>query len=351
VTQQVADFKDFSIIDVPAANISTLKIDQNAIDKISSLAHVDKVVSVTNLAGRVQKQESASTAETIIIGADKDYWDLAGIAADAGKLPEANDEILVNKSVIRMISENEENIIGKNINLVFVIPKELQAGNAVSTRTTEPIPLKVVGISNGEQFPTAIVSQRQLMANGVATFSALKIQVDNRRNVEALRKQLENAGFSTEYIGDTVSEISQVFSFFRVILAAFGIIALIVASLGTFNVLTINLLERIREIGLFKALGMKNKDIYKLFLAESLIIGTCGGFLGLIMGWALGRFINYILYLLAVKTHVEPVSIFVTPWFFAFAVALFAIFVGFITGWYPSKRAVKTDPLDALRYE
>jgi len=45
------------------------------------------------------------------------------------------------------------------------------------------------------------------------------------------------------------------------------------------------------------------------------------------------------------------VSVFTTPWKFALSVAIFSLFVGFLTGWYPAKRAVRLDPLDALRYE
>jgi ABC-type antimicrobial peptide transport system permease subunit len=148
-----------------------------------------------------------------------------------------------------------------------------------------------------------------------------------------------------------VSEISRVFSLFRVILGIFGLIALIVAALGAFNTLTISLLERIREVGLFKALGMRNKDIYKLFLTESLFIGIFGGTLGLILGGFLGQGINVILKFMAQRAHAEAIPLFITPWFFALGVALFSVVVGFLTGWYPSKRAVKIDPLDALRYE
>ena len=121
--------------------------------------------------------------------------------------------------------------------------------------------------------------------------------------------------------------------------------------MGTFNTLTISLLEKIKEVGLFKALGMRNKDVYKLILSESLIIGVLGGIIGLALGWSVGQIVNEILSYLAHKSSAEPISLFLTPWVFAVGIALFSIVVGFLTGWYPSKRAVKIDPLDALRYE
>lgn len=135
------------------------------------------------------------------------------------------------------------------------------------------------------------------------------------------------------------------------ILGAFGLIALIVASIGTFNTLTISLLERTREIGLFKALGMRNRDVYKLFLSESLIIGFLGGILGVAVGILAGMGIDALIALYAHKTGAENIVIFTTPWVFAAGTAGLSLVIGFVTGWYPSRRAVKMNPLDALRYE
>jgi len=351
VTAQVADFDAFTIIDVPSANISTIKIDDSSIEKIQSLGHIKKITPVTNIAGRIKKQDNSSTAETVITGAVADYWDLAGFSTEKGKMPEKADEIALNQSALNLIGEDKNNVIDKTVNLEVIIPAELQESQANGMKVTDGIPLKVVGILKDDQSPVSYVYLDALKNEGAVKFSSLKLKVDSRDNVEALRKQLENNGFSTEYVGDTVSQISQVFTFFRAVLAAFGLIALVVAALGTFNTLTISLLERIREIGLFKALGMRNKDVYKLFLAESLLIGVFGGIVGLILGFCAGQAINVTLGFLAERSNAERISIFITPWFFSLGIALFSISVGFLTGWYPSKRAVKINPLDALRYE
>lgn len=352
VTNQVANFDAFTTIDVPSANISTFRLDDTAIDKVSSFAHVAKIAPVTNLAGRIKKSESASTAETIIIGADQDYWKIAEVISDsAGKMPETKEEVSLNKAALNLIGESSDNVIGKTIDLDIIIPAEFRDNPTDGMKVANQVPLKIVGILSDNKSPAVYTTSDFLKSQGVAKYSSLKLKVDDKDNVEIVRKQLENIGFSTEYVGDTVNEISQVFSLFRVILAAFGSIALIVAALGTFNTLTISLLERIREIGLFKALGMRNRDVYKLFLTESLIIGLLGGILGMALGYSLGCIINCVLSALASKANTETIKIFVTPWFFTIMIAFFSVVVGFITGWYPSKRAVKIDPLDALRYE
>jgi putative ABC transport system permease protein len=74
------------------------------------------------------------------------------------------------------------------------------------------------------------------------------------------------------------------------------------------------------------------------------VLGACGG-LGI--GWAANTFITR----LAVQNHSDPVQIFYTPLNFIMYMVIGSIVVGFVTGLYPSYRAIKTNPLDALRYE
>ena len=75
-------------------------------------------------------------------------------------------------------------------------------------------------------------------------YSQFKVEVDSKDYVPAVRKQIENMGLKTQYVGDTVEQINQVFNVFRGILAAFGLVVLFVATLGMFNTLTISLLVR-----------------------------------------------------------------------------------------------------------
>lgn len=350
VTSQVANFNAFTVVDVPAANLKTLKLDDATIDKIKKLGHVEKITPVINLAGRVKKEDGASAAETVIVGAESDYWKLAEIYTEKGQLPQKNDEAAINQAAISLIGETNETALGQKLSLDVIIPKELRKPDE-DLKIAEGVKVKISGILKDNKAPLVLVPQAVLTEAGTAKYSSLKLKVDKRDNVAALRQQLENIGFSSEYVGDTVNEIAQVFSLFRAILAAFGLIALIVAALGAFNTLTISLLERIREVGLFKALGMRNRDIYKIFMAESLIIGISGGVLGLVVGEIFGYGTNIVLSYLAQRAGTEAVSVFSTPLIFALSVALFSIIVGFVTGLYPAKRAVKLNPLDALRFE
>ncbi len=305
VTNQVANFNAFTIIDVPAANIKTIQIDQKVIDRIQQFGHVKTVAGVANIAGRIRKSDGTSTAETVIVAAKDDYWKLADINIDKGSLPQRADEVVVNQSVLSLMGENYDQAIGKDIKLDLIISAELRTNTSDGLKLVENSNVKIVGLSKDSKSPVVYSSSDLLIQNEGTKYSSLKVKIEKKDYVEVIRKQIENIGFSTEYVGDTVNEIAQVFSMFRAVLAAFGLIALIVAALGTFNTLTISLLERIKEVGLFKALGMRNVDIYKLFLAESVIIGVSGGLLGLAIGIGLGHGINLFLSFLATEGEVR----------------------------------------------
>jgi putative ABC transport system permease protein len=103
--------------------------------------------------------------------------------------------------------------------------------------------------------------------------------------------------------------------------------------------------ERIREIGLRKAVGAKRRDILIQFLVEAATLGLCGGALGIGLGWII----------------VKIMSVIATNAGFAFAATLpgyaialavsVAIFIGLITGLYPAIRAARLDPIESLRHE
>jgi putative ABC transport system permease protein len=115
--------------------------------------------------------------------------------------------------------------------------------------------------------------------------------------------------------------------------------------------MTIALLERTRDIGIMKAMGVKDRDVSCIFLFESALIATSGGVLGVVGGWLTSKVVNMIVNILAKSVGGEPQKLFSMPIVFSMGIIIFSIIVGIGTGFYPSKRASKLNPLDALRYE
>jgi putative ABC transport system permease protein len=117
-------------------------------------------------------------------------------------------------------------------------------------------------------------------------------------------------------------------------------IGVIVGGIVIMNIMLMSVTERTFEIGIRKSVGAKRGDIQRQFLAESVVLATTGGLLGILTGWALAQ-------LVAV---VSPMPARVTLWSITLALALGAG-VGVLFGVYPARRAARLDPIIALRNE
>ncbi len=356
VTSQVANFEAFTIIDVPSANLKTGKINVEAIERIKKIGHVSSVNEVVDLAGRVRLDSQTATTETVVVSAPEPYYKLADTVLSRGKwfAADSTNEVAVNRSLAGLLgfSEKPEDIIGKKIVLDAIIPSDLRAADMTEGAIVKPgIELKVIGLNPDDTNPILYAPLALAESAGAINRTSLKLQIDDRKSIPAVRKAIENIGFSTEYVGDTVDQITQVFALFRIVLGGFGFVALLVAALGTFNILTISLIERIREVGLLKTLGMKRRDIFRLFIAESLTIGALGGISGILAGNIVGWGMNEALRVLALRAGADTVTIYYSPISFVLIVGLGSLLVGFLTGFYPAYRAIKTSPLDVIRYE
>ena len=127
---------------------------------------------------------------------------------------------------------------------------------------------------------------------------------------------------------------------FNVVLGAIASISLIVGGIGIMNIMLASVLERIREIGVRRALGATQKDVLFQFLAEAVLISVAGGVAGIIIGVALSLGIEQFA---GIQTLVSGLSVFV-----AFGVSLS---VGVVFGIVPAYRAAQQDPVVCLRYE
>ena len=84
-----------------------------------------------------------------------------------------------------------------------------------------------------------------------------------------------------------LSLLTSIFSLLQLFLGGIAAISLLVAGIGIMNIMIVSLIERTREIGILKALGMKSRTVLTIFLGESVIIGLIGAVIGIILGWIL----------------------------------------------------------------
>jgi putative ABC transport system permease protein len=156
-----------------------------------------------------------------------------------------------------------------------------------------------------------------------------------------------------------LNTLSSVFSVIELFLSGIAAISLLVAGIGIMNIMIVSLMERTREIGILKALGMKSHTVLLIFLGESVIIGLLGAIIGVASGWGLanvvaialgggGRLRNQVPQTGSFGTMaINPV---LTPTVTLLAL-VFGIGVSVIFAIYPAWRASKLKPVEALRYE
>jgi putative ABC transport system permease protein len=129
----------------------------------------------------------------------------------------------------------------------------------------------------------------------------------------------------------------------------------VAAGLGTFNIMTISVLERVREIGILKAIGMKDRGVLALYLSQGLILGILGSGIGIILGAAIAHIIP-ILLSGGARINVSGQNVLstytptVTPTYILMSVTI-AVLVAVVSSAYPSWKAAKMNPVEALRYE
>ena len=182
-------------------------------------------------------------------------------------------------------------------------------------------------------------------------YPTVNIRARRATEVERICQQIEKMGYKYSSLQKQFKEITTFFLILNSILGAIGAIALLLACLGIANTMITSVLERTKEIGIMKAVGAKNKDIRNLFIAQTGIIGFCGGVLGVLLGWSVTKIIQPIMNLYMVKHGGGAEDLFYLPlWLIAGAI-VFAVIVSILAGLYPARRAVRINPVQALRYE
>jgi putative ABC transport system permease protein len=177
----------------------------------------------------------------------------------------------------------------------------------------------------------------------VANESETQTVIDN---ITALLRSRHNLTASAEddFTIQSVQEIAQTLSetigTLTILLGAIAAISLLVGGIGVMNIMLVSVLERTREIGIRKALGARDTDIWGQFLIESAFLTFAGGIIGVALGWVISYIVN----------RTGFTSTLVTPDIVILAVGV-SVGIGLFFGFYPAWNASRLNPIEALRSE
>ncbi len=208
------------------------------------------------------------------------------------------------------------------------------------------------GQSQDNYIAIPITNYLQKFSNKWTTLS-INVEAASEKDYDKTREEVigimrtirkVKAGEDNDFELETNDEMIETFSGFtggiKLFALSVSIIALVVAGIGIMNIMLVSVTERIKEIGIRKAIGATKRDILTQFLMEAVFLSEFGGVVGIIMGIGAGNLVSFIFNIPAV-----------IPFDWAIIGLLVCSVIGIGFGIYPAWKAAQLDPIESLRFE
>jgi len=341
-------------------------------ENISKLENVKTSIAIIQRVGSVRF--GAGVRNTTIVGVDfAKYVDIYGstFVAESGDIPPdpVSEAVVVGKRVsdpwknetILCNANDTAEIIWTNVT-ARPLTDETYMGNV--TAVLKEIGGFGVGGPSDSSVYIPISKAQTFFGTDECDMIIVKLKSSDKAAIdaasEAIRKLPQfNGEVSVMSATAVLNLLSSVFSIIQLFLAGIAAISLLVAGIGIMNIMIVSLMERTREIGILKALGMKSRTVLLVFLCESVIIGLIGATVGIASGWVLANVVAIVFHgggggifmgNQAAGTGGMTITPVLTPTVFLGAL-VFGVGVSVVFALYPAWRASKLKPVDALRYE
>lgn len=298
--------------------------------------------------------------EYITLDGDKKYAVQLGMLSEgmtqkteAGKTISGKGQIVIPLGLARTLDSEIANLVGKTATIAYK-----DADQVMKT-----LDLQIVGVAtkgfmtNTNSFvdtETAhrIYNEQRRGDKDASKFFRYSVQTDpmDEKALEEMKQKLDEKGFEATTIADRRKRTYDAIGIFKIAMSLVAMIALLAASFGIINTLVIAVLERTKEIGLQKALGMGRGRVFMIFSLESILIGFWGALLGILGGMLIGTAISqYLIRAYAASFEGYTLFVFTLP-SMAIVMGLVCV-IAFLAGVMPAFRASRLNPIDALRYE
>jgi putative ABC transport system permease protein len=324
-------------------------------DSEAIAANVNHVAAVAPTSStQVQAIVGKLNERATVTGVTPEYAQVNGLQIAEGEFISADD----NSSEARVV------VIGSNVQTVLFpdsdpIGQTIRAGNYIvtvigvlqssgqstfgSTDNAVLIPLGTLQLLGGQQ----------TTKNGDHVVSSIGVEITDTKYVTAVTNDITtllldrhqildtaSADFSVTSVEALLSNLTSVTNQLTLLLGAIAAISLLVGGIGVMNIMLVSVLERTREIGIRKALGARESDIWAQFLIEAAFLTFTGGIVGVLIGWGGAYIIN----------RMGTYATVVTPDIIILAVSV-SVGIGLFFGFYPAWNASRLEPIKALRTE
>jgi putative ABC transport system permease protein len=370
--------------EAPPSGASRAVLDDAALEKIAALKGVDTVFPEVRIPAVVRFNGKDEFRLVQVIPAKVTSSRMLRFSAGKGYASDEEDSLVISDSLLRQFGVSEpQAALGKKMVISSIgfdfsrlNPADLTAalGGERLPFTTEDMELTIVGVAESQAFAGPIPIQSDVFIppgvskrmkklpfsniwdifrarEGRLGYSALNVRLSSPAFVEPVKKEVTGMGLRVFALADQFKEIQRGFLMMNMVLAAVGMIAIVVASLGIVNTMVMSILERYSEIGIMKAVGASDRDIRRIFFFESSVIGFIGGVFGYGLGWAVSGVINRVVNYFLAKQGVPYIPYFNFPAWLVLGAIAFSVVVSLAAGVYPAMRAARVDPVRALRHD